>query len=144
MDGLVPAIHVLLVLLTVKAVLSPHRTDFLSRRDFAALNLGFRLGKVGFFLRRQLKWRLLQHAKTIAQQKGPGKTGAFENRGKQIRSARIEFDDQMWLHLYRERHVRQGRDASKLRGHLGVVGLDIVRHVAFGELGRFQHMRQLL
>src|SRR5882757_3114889 len=60
------------------------------------------------------------------------------------RSARIEFDDQMRLHLHRERHVGESRDAHELRGHLGVIDLEEVGHVALAELDGFQHRRQLL
>ena len=59
------------------------------------------------------------------------------------RSARIEFDDQMRLHLHGERNVRQMRDAGEFRRHLGVIGLDEVGHVALAELARFQHHGEL-
>jgi hypothetical protein len=31
---------------------------------------------------------------------------------------------------------------GQARGHLGVVGLDVVRHVAVGEMRRFEHKRE--
>src|SRR5579872_4931726 len=80
----------------------------------------------------------------LSKQKGPGKTGALVAFNAGMKSARIEFDDQMRLHLHRERYVRQRRDADELRGHLAVIDLQIVRHVALGKLARFKHMRQLL
>jgi len=43
------------------------------------------------------------------------------------------------LHLHRERHVGETGDARELRGHLGVIDLEIVGHVALGELAGFQH-----
>src|SRR5882757_7793476 len=60
------------------------------------------------------------------------------------RSARIEFDDQMRLHLHRERHIGESRNPHELRGHLGVIDLEEVGHVALAELDGFQHRRQLL
>src|ERR1700709_2862489 len=60
------------------------------------------------------------------------------------KSARIEFDDQMRLHLHRERYVRQMRDAAIFRGHLGVIDFDVIGHVTFAELAGFQHHGELL
>ena len=48
------------------------------------------------------------------------------------------------FHLDGERHVGQARDTSESRRHLVVIGFDVVRHVALGELDRFQHDHQLL
>src|SRR3984885_14618234 len=50
----------------------------------------------------------------------------------------------MRLHLHGERHVGQMRDAVVLRGHLGVIDLEEVGHVALGELAGFQHNGELL
>ena len=80
----------------------------------------------------------------LIQQKGPGKTGAFEIAKRRQKSARIEFDDQMRLHLHRERHIRQMRDAGELRGHLAVIDLEEIRHVALAELTGFENDRELL
>src|ERR1700754_1631532 len=79
---------------------------------------------------------------SLAMTKGPGKTGAFIIQ-RQTRSERIELDDQMRLHLHRERHVRQMRDAGELRGLLAVIDLKEIRHVALGQLVGFQHHREL-
>ena len=76
--------------------------------------------------------------------KGPGKTGAFDISGYENRSARIEFDDQMRLHLHRERHVGEAGDADELGRHLAVVDFHEIGHVALGKLGGFQHRRELL
>src|SRR5262249_41351804 len=114
MAGLVPAIHVCLPGWTIKTWMPGTRPGMTKRE------------------------------RRDRQQKGPGKTGALEIDESESRSARIEFDDQMRLHLHRERHVREARHALKLRGHLGVIGLDIVGHVALGKLRGFQHMRELL
>ena len=40
-------------------MLRPHGADFLGASQFAALNLGFGFGKIGFFLCRQLDRRLI-------------------------------------------------------------------------------------
>src|SRR4051812_24846339 len=72
----------------------------------------------------------------MTKEKGPGKTGAFFASIRAERSARIEFDDQMRLHLHRERHVRQRGDAGELRRHLAVIDLEEVGHVALGEPAR--------
>jgi hypothetical protein len=89
----------------MKAVFCPHGTNFFGRRDFTALDFGLCFKQIGLFLGRQLNWWFASHVKIISQQKGPGKTGALEIDERQSRSARIEFDDQMRLHLHRERHV---------------------------------------
>src|SRR5258708_35580194 len=60
------------------------------------------------------------------------------------RSARIEFDDQMRLHLHRERHIRQRGHADELRRHLAVVDFEEIGRVALGKLAGFKHMRELL
>ena len=60
------------------------------------------------------------------------------------KSARIELDHEVRLHLHRVGHLGQRRDARELRGHLVVVDLDVVRHVALGERLRLEHQRQLL
>src|SRR5580700_1447424 len=74
---------------------------------------------------------------------------ARQNRGLRYlkiapRSARIEFDDQMRLHLHRERYVGQRRDADEFCGHLGVIDVEEIGHVALGKLDRLQHVRELL
>jgi|SRR5450759_5389189 len=75
----------------------------------------------------------------------------WQNRGLRLygnatdkKSARIEFDDQMRLHLYRERHVGQVRDTRELRRHLGMIDFEEVGDVALGELVRFQNDGELL
>ena len=50
--------------------------------------------------------------------------------------ARIELDHEVRFHLDRVRHFRQGRDARDAGRHLGVIDLDVVGHVALGELAR--------
>ena len=57
--------------------------------------------------------------------------------------ARVELDHEVRFHRHRIRHVRQRRDARQLRGHLAVVGVDVVRHVALGALDGLEHERQL-
>src|SRR6202166_1233435 len=90
-------------------------------------------------------WRvLLFGGGTLRKQKGPGKTGALQFRESAGGSARIEFDDQMRLHLHRERHVRQMRDAGELRRHLGMIDFQEVGHVALAELARLQDHGELL
>src|SRR5581483_8480399 len=79
----------------------------------------------------------------VTKQKGPGKTGASDFASLP-RLARIEFDDQMRLHLNRERHVRECRDANEFCGHLAVVDFEEIRHVALGELAGFEHVGELL
>src|SRR5438552_134303 len=80
---------------------------------------------------------------------GPPNKRPRQNRGLDVsertddRSARIEFDDQMRLHLHRERHVGKAGDADELGGHLVVIDIDVVGHVALGELDGLQHMREL-
>lgn len=44
-------------------MLCPHGADFLWCGEFAALNLGFCLGEIGFFFRRQLDRRLIDACK---------------------------------------------------------------------------------
>src|SRR5260370_63817 len=58
-------------------------------------------------------------------------------------SARIELDHEVRLHLHGVGHVAALRAADELRGHLRVVDLDIVRHVALGQPDRFEHQRDL-
>jgi hypothetical protein len=80
----------------------------------------------------------------ILKQKGPGKTGAFDLvTRRQSKSARIEFNDQMRLHLDRERHVRQSGDAGELCRHLGVIDFEEIGHVALGKLNGFQNGSEL-
>src|SRR6202161_1263428 len=76
--------------------------------------------------------------------KAPAKPGPFVSVTPPTKSARIEFDDQMRLHLHRERHVRQRRDAGEFRRHLGVVDFEEIRHVALGKLERLQNVGKLL
>src|SRR3954447_10175950 len=76
--------------------------------------------------------------------KAPAKPGPFNRRECDGKSARIEFDDQMRLHLNRERHIRQMRNAEELRGHLAMIDVDVIRHVAFGELVGFENHGELL
>src|SRR6478735_2720007 len=76
----------------------------------------------------------------LFKQKGPGEPGPFDI---QI-LARIEFDDQMRLHLHRERHVREVRDANVFRGHLAMVDFEIVGGVTLGELAGFEDVSELL
>src|SRR6202043_1602069 len=59
-------------------------------------------------------------------------------------SARIELDDQMRLHLPRDRHGGQSRDSDELRGHLGVIDFEEIGHVALRKLDRFQYVGELL
>jgi hypothetical protein len=68
---------VLFVGRVAKPVFRPHRADFFRRSNVTAFDLGLRLGKVCVFVRRQLDGGLRDIRRTIAQQKGPGKTGAF-------------------------------------------------------------------
>src|ERR1700691_5542227 len=63
--------------------------------------------------------------------------------GKTAESARVEFDDQVRLHMRRIRHFRQPRNAGHLRRALGMVDFDVIGNVAFGERGGLQHDRQL-
>src|SRR3569623_1623 len=58
--------------------------------------------------------------------------------------ARIEFDDEVRLHLNREGDFRQVRNARELRRLLAVIDFDEVRHVALGELVGFEHYCELL
>jgi hypothetical protein len=60
-----------------------------------------------------------------------------------VKSARIEFDDQMRLHLHREGHIGETGDAGVLRGQLGVIDLEVVGHVALGKLDGFQNDGEL-
>src|ERR1700674_3460810 len=76
--------------------------------------------------------------------KRPRQNRGLRSRDIPIESARIEFDDQMRLHLHRERHVGQMRDAGVFRRHLGVIDLEEVGHVALAELDRFQNDGELL
>ena len=46
--------------------LLPHGADFLRGGQLATRNLGFGLGEIGIFLRRQLDWRLI-HAGELEQ-----------------------------------------------------------------------------
>ena len=50
----------------------------------------------------------------------------------------------MRLHLHRERHIGESRDATELRSHLGVIDLKEIGHVALGELVCFQNHGELL
>src|SRR5712672_1536685 len=65
----------------------------------------------------------------------PPRGGRSQNEGKNRASARIELDYQMRLHLHGVGHLGEMRNARELRGHLRVVDLDIVRHVALAERG---------
>ncbi len=88
---------------------------------------------------------LTSHTKQcIPNKKAPAKPGPFDLGKTAERSARIEFDDQMRLHLHGERNVRQMRDAGVFRGHLAVIDFDEVGYVALAELAGFQHHRELL
>ena len=60
------------------------------------------------------------------------------------RSARVEFDDEIWFHLHRIGHIRKRRHPSDLRGHLGVVGLDIIGHISLGKRDALEHYDKLL
>src|SRR2546430_13342153 len=60
-----------------------------------------------------------------------------------IKSARIEFDDQMRLHLDREGRIRQSGDAGELGRHLGVIDFEEIGHVALGKLNGFQNGSEL-
>src|SRR6476659_6622055 len=78
-----------------------------------------------------------------AYKKAPAKPGPLNHWQPPIKSARIEFDDQMRLHLHRKRHVGQSGDAGELRRHLGVIDFEEVGHVALGKLDRFQNRGEL-
>src|SRR5260221_8471077 len=78
------------------------------------------------------------------RKKAPAKPGPWIHCMPPIKSARIELDDQMWLHLNRERHIRQSGDAAEFRRHLGVIDLEEVGHVALGKLNGFQNGGELL
>ena len=82
------------------------------------------------------------HKDILPKQKAPAKPGPLI--ATTLKSARIEFDDQMRLHLHRERHVGQSRDADELRRHLGMIDFEEVGHVALGELACFQNHGELL
>lgn len=58
-------------------------------------------------------------------------------------SARVELDDQVRFHLHRIGHVRQRRRAGEGGGRLAVVDVEIIGHVALGELGRLEHDGEL-
>src|SRR5260370_23735848 len=60
-----------------------------------------------------------------------------------IKSARIEFNDQMRLHLDRRGYVRQSWDAGELCRHLGVIDFEEIGHVALGKLNGFQNGSEL-
>src|SRR5258705_8266794 len=75
--------------------------------------------------------------------KAPAKPGPSIHWMPPIKSARIEFDDQMRLHLDREGHVRQSGDAGELRRHLGVIDFEEIGHVALGKLNGFQNGGEL-
>src|SRR6476620_3952101 len=79
----------------------------------------------------------------VSYKKAPAKPGPSIAE-PQNRSARIEFDDQMRLHLHCERHVGQRGDADEFRCHLGMIDLEEIRPVALGKLNGFQHRRKLL
>src|SRR2546429_9270274 len=80
---------------------------------------------------------------TITTKRPRQNRGLRSRKSEKNRSARIEFDDQMRLHLHRERHVGQCRNAGEFRRHLGVIDFEKIRHVALGKLDRFQHWREL-
>ena len=63
--------------------------------------------------------------------------------GETGNQARIEFDDQVRLHVRRIRHFRQAGNAGHLRRALGVIDFDVIGNVAFGERGGLEHDRQL-
>ena len=74
----------------------------------------------------------------------PGTGWARRGRALQITaSARVVFHHQMRLHLDGVGHIAKRRDARELRGHLRMIGVDVVGHVALGEAGCFQHQREL-
>src|SRR5690606_7058685 len=80
-----------------------------------------------------------------AKQKGRSQGAALPIRfWSNPRLTRVEFDDQVWFHLNRIGHVRQGRDAGIGRGHLVVVDFHIVRNVTLGELDGFENHGELL
>src|SRR5262249_26015936 len=59
-------------------------------------------------------------------------------QGKLGRSAAVELDHQVGLHLHGERNLAEAWNAHELGGHLVVVRLDVVGHVALGTLDRLQ------
>ena len=63
--------------------------------------------------------------------------------GFESKLTRIEFDDQIWFHLYRIRHFVERRDASE--GYLVVaVWRYIFRNIALGEALGFDDQRHFL
>jgi hypothetical protein len=83
--------------------------------------------------------RRRQRCRPLAGRQGiadPGKLGIFG-------SARVEFDDQVRLHLHRIGHFVERRHAGE--GRLGgAVGNDIIGDVALGEALRLHHQRHFL
>ena len=74
----------------------------------------------------------------------PRLRGERASKAPTVASARVELDHQVRFHLHRVGHVGDLRDARELRGHLLVVDLDVVRHVALAQAGRFEHQGELL
>src|SRR3569832_341037 len=60
------------------------------------------------------------------------------------RSARVELDDQVRLHLRGVGDVGELRRAQELGRHLVVIDRDVVRRVALGRLVGFEHQRHFL
>src|SRR5260370_23704192 len=75
--------------------------------------------------------------------KAPANRGLRSCHTPPIKSARIEFHDQMRLHLDREGYVRQCGGAGELRRHLGVIDFEEIGHVALGKLNGFQNGGEL-
>ena len=57
---------------------------------------------------------------------------------------RVEFDHEVRFHHDRIWHVAQSRGAHECRCHLGVIRLDVVRHVTLGQLRCFEQGNHLL
>src|SRR5260221_1045071 len=76
-------------------------------------------------------------------QKRPRYRGLGSHHTPPIKSARIEVDDHIRLHLDREGHVRQSGDAAELCRHLGMIDFEEIWHVALGKLNGFQNGGEL-
>src|SRR6185437_5688896 len=87
---------------------------------------------------------LRKDGRSYPNKRAPAKPGPSSTAMRRQKSARIELDDQMRLHLHRERHVRQMRDAAEFRGHLGMIDFEEVGHVTLAKLDCFQNRCQLL
>src|SRR5690606_7570356 len=81
-------------------------------------------------------------APVATKKKRPPEGGLFRSRWIN-RSARVELDDQVRLHVDRIRHVGETRNALELGGHLVMIDLDIFRHIALGELAGLKDHGQL-